>query len=140
MRDILDITTLAAAATLSGYLIVRYRAVGTLISIPFAWAILCLCLLWNGSETWQDQEFAEDWPGSSVILVLLWCFVVNGAAWAVRRFLKGSCPKPPNQSVEPNRRPASPLDTGRQSESASCAPPSRSAAVAHLWRYAASAL
>ena len=41
---------------------------------------------------------------------------------------------PPNKSVETNRRPASPLDAGRQFERASCAPPSLSAAVAHLWR------
>jgi hypothetical protein len=33
-----------------------------------------------------------------------------------------------------NRRPASPLNAGRQFESASCAPPSLPAAVAHLWR------
>jgi hypothetical protein len=33
-----------------------------------------------------------------------------------------------------NRRPASPLDAGRQFGSASCAAPSLSAAVAHLWR------
>jgi hypothetical protein len=39
-----------------------------------------------------------------------------------------------NKSVETNRRPASPLDAGRQFESASCDPPSVSAAVAHLWR------
>jgi hypothetical protein len=36
-----------------------------------------------------------------------------------------------------NRRPASPLNAGRQSDSASCAPPFLSAAVAHLWRWAA---
>jgi hypothetical protein len=41
----------------------------------------------------------------------------------------------PNKSVETNRRPASPFTTGRQFESASCAPPSLSAAVAHLWRW-----
>ncbi|HRZ57303.1 MAG TPA: hypothetical protein P5525_17825 [Candidatus Paceibacterota bacterium] len=36
------------------------------------------------------------------------------------------------KSVETNRRPASPLDAGRQFESASCALPCLSAAVAHL--------
>jgi hypothetical protein len=41
-----------------------------------------------------------------------------------------------NKSVETNRRPASPFNGWRQFESASCAPPSLSAAVAHLWRYA----
>ena len=40
----------------------------------------------------------------------------------------------PNKSVEPNRRPASPRDAGWQYESASCAPPTGSAAVAHLCR------
>jgi len=40
----------------------------------------------------------------------------------------------PNQSVETNRRPASPLNVGRQSESASCAPAFLPAAVAHLCR------
>ena len=40
----------------------------------------------------------------------------------------------PNQSVETNRRPASPFNVGRQFESASCAPPTLSAAVAHLYR------
>jgi hypothetical protein len=39
-----------------------------------------------------------------------------------------------NQSVETNRRPASPVDAGRQFESAPCAPPFLSAAVAHLFR------
>jgi len=43
-----------------------------------------------------------------------------------------------NKSVETNRRPASPFDAGRQVESASCAPPSLPAAVAHLYRSAAS--
>jgi hypothetical protein len=42
--------------------------------------------------------------------------------------------EPANKSVETNRRPASPFAAGRQFESASCAPPSLSAAVAHLWR------
>ena len=42
----------------------------------------------------------------------------------------------PNQSVEPNRRPAAPLNARWQFESAWCAPPSLSAAVAHLWRWA----
>ncbi|MBM4094060.1 MAG: hypothetical protein FJ276_32325 [Planctomycetes bacterium] len=37
-----------------------------------------------------------------------------------------------NQSVETNRRPASPFDAGQQFGSASCAPPFLSAAVAHL--------
>jgi hypothetical protein len=41
-----------------------------------------------------------------------------------------------NKSVETNRRPASPLKAGRQFESASCAPPFPSAAVAHLQRSA----
>ena len=36
-----------------------------------------------------------------------------------------------NKSVETNRRPASPFNIGRKFESASCAPPSLSAAVAH---------
>jgi hypothetical protein len=40
----------------------------------------------------------------------------------------------PNKIGRANRRPASPHDAGRQFESASCAPPSPSAAVAHLWR------
>jgi hypothetical protein len=38
--------------------------------------------------------------------------------------------------VEANRRPALPLSTGRQFESASCGPPFLSAAVAHLCRSA----
>ena len=37
-----------------------------------------------------------------------------------------------NKSVETNRRPASALNGWRQFESASCAPPFVSAAVAHL--------
>lgn len=40
----------------------------------------------------------------------------------------------PNKSVETNRRPASPLRPGQQFGSASRAPPSLSAAVAHLCR------
>ena len=40
-----------------------------------------------------------------------------------------------NKSVETNRRPASPVNAGRQFEDASCAPPPLSAAVAHLWRW-----
>lgn len=40
-----------------------------------------------------------------------------------------------NKSVETNRRHASPFNAGRQFESASCDPPSLSAAVAHLWRW-----
>jgi hypothetical protein len=40
------------------------------------------------------------------------------------------------KSVETNRRPAFPLHAGLQFESASRAPPSVSAAVAHLKRYA----
>ena len=40
-----------------------------------------------------------------------------------------------NKIGRANRRPASPLDAGRQFGRASCAPPSLSAAVAHLWRY-----
>ena len=39
-----------------------------------------------------------------------------------------------NQRVETNRRPAIPLDAGRKCESASCAPPSPTAAVAHPYR------
>src|ERR1039458_404251 len=39
-----------------------------------------------------------------------------------------------NKTVETNRRPASPLDGGRKSGSASYAPPSLSAAFAHLCR------
>jgi len=39
-----------------------------------------------------------------------------------------------NKSVETNRRPASPFNTGRQFECALCARPLLSAAVAHLWR------
>ena len=42
----------------------------------------------------------------------------------------------PNKIGRANRRPASPFDVGRQYGSASCAPPSLSAAVAHLWRSA----
>jgi hypothetical protein len=45
----------------------------------------------------------------------------------------------PNKIGRANRRPASPCNAGRQFESASCAPPFLSAAVAHLWRSAASA-
>lgn len=41
-----------------------------------------------------------------------------------------------NKSVETNRRPASPFHAEREFGSASCAPPSLSAAVAHLWRSA----
>jgi hypothetical protein len=40
--------------------------------------------------------------------------------------------KEPNKSVETNRRPASPLDTAQLFGIALCAPPSLSAAVAHL--------
>jgi len=40
----------------------------------------------------------------------------------------------PNKIGRANRRPASPFDAGRQFGSTSCAPPSLSAAVAHLWR------
>jgi hypothetical protein len=40
----------------------------------------------------------------------------------------------PNNSVETNRRPASPLNAWRQFGSASCVLPAPSAAVAHLWR------
>lgn len=42
--------------------------------------------------------------------------------------------KAPNKSVETNRRPASPFNAGCIFERTSCAPPSLSAAVAHLWR------
>jgi len=42
--------------------------------------------------------------------------------------------KSPNKTVETNRRPASPFNVERQFESASCAPPLLSAAVAHLLR------
>jgi hypothetical protein len=45
----------------------------------------------------------------------------------------------PNKIGRANRRPACPLDAGRQFESASCAPPFLSAAVAHLWRSVADA-
>jgi len=41
------------------------------------------------------------------------------------------------KSVETNRRPASPLDAGRQFGSAPCAPPFVPAAVARLWRWLA---
>ena len=41
-----------------------------------------------------------------------------------------------NQTLETNCRPASSLNAGRQFGRASCAPPSRSAAVAHLSRCA----
>jgi hypothetical protein len=40
----------------------------------------------------------------------------------------------PNKVGRAKRRPASPFETGRQFGSASCAPPSLSAAVAHLGR------
>jgi len=40
----------------------------------------------------------------------------------------------PIKSVETNRHPASPFNAGRHFESASCAPLSLSAAVAHLCR------
>jgi hypothetical protein len=40
----------------------------------------------------------------------------------------------PNNSVETNRRPASPLSAGREFGSTSCAPPFLSAAVGHLSR------
>ena len=40
----------------------------------------------------------------------------------------------PNKIGRANRRPTSPLNAGRQFESASCAPPSLSAPVAHLGR------
>jgi hypothetical protein len=42
--------------------------------------------------------------------------------------------KQANKSVETNRRPASPFEAGQQFWSSSCAPPSLSAAVAHLRR------
>jgi hypothetical protein len=42
--------------------------------------------------------------------------------------------KSANQSVETNRRPASPFNAGREFVSAACAPPLVSAAVAHLYR------
>jgi hypothetical protein len=42
----------------------------------------------------------------------------------------------PNKIGRANRRPASPVYAGRQFARASCAPPSLSAAVAHLWRSA----
>jgi hypothetical protein len=47
---------------------------------------------------------------------------------------KAMHPERPNKSVETNRRPAFPLNVGRLFVSASCAPPSPSAVVAHLWR------
>ncbi|MHB1309641.1 MAG: hypothetical protein ACYC23_21430 [Limisphaerales bacterium] len=43
--------------------------------------------------------------------------------------------KPSNKSVETNRRPASPVNAGRQFERASYAPPCLSASVAHLCRW-----
>jgi hypothetical protein len=39
-----------------------------------------------------------------------------------------------NKVTGANSRPASPFAAGRQSGSASCAPPSLSAAVAQFWR------
>jgi hypothetical protein len=44
---------------------------------------------------------------------------------------------PPNKISRANRRPPFPFNGGQQFESASCVPPSLSAAVAHLWRWAA---
>ena len=41
---------------------------------------------------------------------------------------------PPNKSVEPNRRPATPFTAVREFELTSCARPFLSAAVAHLRR------
>ena len=41
------------------------------------------------------------------------------------------------KSVETNRRPASPFNSEREFESATCPPPSLSAAVAHLFRWTA---
>ncbi len=38
----------------------------------------------------------------------------------------------PNNSVEANRRPASPLEAAAKPESVTCAPPSLTAAVARL--------
>lgn len=43
-----------------------------------------------------------------------------------------------NKTLETNSRPTSPLDAGRELESASSGPPSPSAAVAHLFRSAKS--
>lgn len=40
----------------------------------------------------------------------------------------------PNKVTGANSRPGSSLDAGRQFGSASCAPPSLSAAVAQFWR------
>jgi len=45
-------------------------------------------------------------------------------------------PIPPNTIGRANRGPAFRLNAGRKFESPSCAPPSLSAAVAHLWRWA----
>jgi hypothetical protein len=42
--------------------------------------------------------------------------------------------KSPNQVTGANSRPASPFTAGQQFGSASCAPPSLSAAVAQFWR------
>jgi hypothetical protein len=44
----------------------------------------------------------------------------------------------PNKIGGANRRPAFPLNTGRQFVSASCALPPLSAAVAHLYRWTTS--
>ncbi|HOW67739.1 MAG TPA: hypothetical protein P5186_27460 [Candidatus Paceibacterota bacterium] len=78
-------------------------------------------------DRFMKWHMAEAIARLSVVGVV-WLIISGGA---ILRFTRGRRQKP-NKSVETNRRPASPLDEGRKFESTSCAPPSPSAAVAHL--------
>jgi hypothetical protein len=75
---------------------------------------------------------AQEMKSSSGRLALIGDLTVEWTLTAMITF--GN--RKPNQSVETNRRPASPLKVDWQFESASWAPPSLSAAVAHLCRWA----
>jgi hypothetical protein len=68
--------------------------------------------------------------------LVLWVYIHHGFLRRIWSAFSESASmnQSPNNSVEANRRPAAPLDIGRQVGSSSCAPPFLSAAVAHLWR------
>jgi hypothetical protein len=102
--------------------------------------------MWLSDDAWEAvssrfecaKRFRRRWPKPDVVSVctspdFIDARLSDRLLEMVEDYRNSFRPKmPPNKIGRANRRPASPLNAGRQFGSASCAPPPLSAAVAHL--------
>ena len=84
----MDDFLIVSVVVVTALIVVRWRLDGVLVAIPFGWGAIFLINLSFRQETWEDVEFAQDWPFSGFVIMTLWSFLIYGTAslcsWSVK--------------------------------------------------------